>query len=175
MEEATDLVDRHPFEVACLTWNVNEARPDPGTGLHRWLIDLAKEASLFVVALQEIKSGGGSLALAAAKDALLTRQQVSLGPFWCLKESLQGHEGVRPELKMGLHNGMMQVCLPYPQAALLHTESGTALTPCLALSDRASCQVAHPMLFGEQLGSLSLEAMADEWQHSRSTVLRGHG
>ena len=80
VEEATDLVERHAFEVACLTWNVNESRPDPGTGLHRWVIDLAKEASLFVVALQEIESGGGSLALAAAKDALLTKQQASLRP-----------------------------------------------------------------------------------------------
>ncbi len=78
MEEATDLVERHTFEVAALTWNVNEARPDPQTGLHRWVIDLSKEASLFVVALQEIESGGGSLALAAAKDALLTKQQASV-------------------------------------------------------------------------------------------------
>ena len=77
MDEANDLVERHAMEVACITWNVNEARPDPSTGLHRWVIDLAKEASMFVVALQEIESGGGSLALAAAKDALLTKQQVS--------------------------------------------------------------------------------------------------
>ncbi|CAL5226967.1 g9852 [Coccomyxa viridis] len=75
MEEANNLVERHEMEVACITWNVNEARPDPSTGLHRWVIDLAKEASMFVVALQEIESGGGSLALAAAKDALLTKQQ----------------------------------------------------------------------------------------------------
>ena len=84
-------MERHAFEVACLTWNVNESRPDPGTGLHRWVIDLAKEASLFVVALQEIESGGGSLALAAAKDALLTKQQVSLRPSWCPEMSFQGH------------------------------------------------------------------------------------
>ena len=71
-------MERHTFEVAALTWNVNEARPDPQTGLHRWVIDLSKEASLFVVALQEIESGGGSLALAAAKDALLTKQQASV-------------------------------------------------------------------------------------------------
>ena len=77
VEEATELVERHTFEVAALTWNVNEARPDPQTGVHRWVIDLSKEASLFVVALQEIESGGGSLALAAAKDALLTKQQAS--------------------------------------------------------------------------------------------------
>lgn len=77
VEEAADLVERHTFEVAALTWNVNEARPDPQTGVHRWVIDLSKEASLFVVALQEIESGGGSLALAAAKDALLTKQQAS--------------------------------------------------------------------------------------------------
>ena len=76
MEEANHLVERHALEVACITWNVNESRPDPATGLHRWVIDLAKEASMFVVALQEIESGGGSLALAAAKDALLAKQQV---------------------------------------------------------------------------------------------------
>ena len=92
VDEATSLVERHTFEVACLTWNVNESRPDPGTGLHRWVIDLAKEASLFVVALQEIESGGGSLALAAAKDALLTKQQASLRPACRLRYSLQRHE-----------------------------------------------------------------------------------
>ena len=84
MEEANNLVERHEMEVACITWNVNEARPDPSTGLHRWVIDLAKEASMFVVALQEIESGGGSLALAAAKDALLTKQQASLNLFLCI-------------------------------------------------------------------------------------------
>lgn len=69
-------MERHGHEVACLTWNVNEARPEAGTALHRWVVDLARDASLFVVALQEIESGGSSLALAAAKDALLAKQQV---------------------------------------------------------------------------------------------------
>ena len=32
MEEANNLVERHEMEVACITWNVNEARPDPSTG-----------------------------------------------------------------------------------------------------------------------------------------------
>ena len=93
MEEATDLVERHAFEVACITWNVNEARPDPQSGLHRWVIDLSKEASLFVVALQEIESGGGSLALAAAKDALLAKQQASLITFlwWVSLNGLAPH------------------------------------------------------------------------------------
>lgn len=75
-----DLVERHTLEVACLTWNVNESRPDPTNEVHRWVAELSAEASLFVVALQEIESGGGSLALAAAKDALLTKQQVSFMP-----------------------------------------------------------------------------------------------
>lgn len=75
-DEAGRLVERHELEIFCLTWNVNEARPEAGNALHRWVVDLSREAGLLVVALQEIESGGSSLALAAAKDALLTRQQV---------------------------------------------------------------------------------------------------
>ncbi|CAL8463974.1 g3509 [Coccomyxa elongata] len=74
-DEAGKLVERHTLEVFCLTWNVNEARPEGGNALHRWVVDLSREAGLLVVALQEIESGGSSLAMAAAKDALLAHQQ----------------------------------------------------------------------------------------------------
>ncbi len=77
-------MERHELEVACLTWNVNEARPEAGTALQRWVVDLSREASLFVVALQEIESGGSSLALAAAKDALLAKQQVLCASAQCM-------------------------------------------------------------------------------------------
>lgn len=76
-DEAGKLVERHMLEVFCLTWNVNEARPEGGNALHRWVVDLSRDAGLLVVALQEIESGGSSLAMAAAKDALLARQQVT--------------------------------------------------------------------------------------------------
>ncbi|BDA49078.1 probable type I inositol polyphosphate 5-phosphatase 12 [Coccomyxa sp. Obi] len=74
-DEAGKLVERHMLEVFCLTWNVNEARPEVGNALYRWVVDLSRDAGLLVVALQEIESGGSSLAMAAAKDALLARQQ----------------------------------------------------------------------------------------------------
>lgn len=80
-------MERHALEVFCLTWNVNEARPESGNALYRWVLDLSQEAGLLVVALQEIESGGSSLALAAAKDALLTRQQVErLARFLILEQ-----------------------------------------------------------------------------------------
>lgn len=51
-ERAAPLVEAHELEVAALTWNVAEARPDAGNALHRWLADLSRDAALAVVALQ---------------------------------------------------------------------------------------------------------------------------
>ena len=82
------------LEVFCLTWNVNEARPEGGNALHRWVVDLSREAGLLVVALQEIESGGSSLAMAAAKDALLARQQVTPHESW----HIPGLQALVPEL-----------------------------------------------------------------------------
>ena len=51
-ERAAPLVEAHELEVAVLTWNVAEARPDAGRALQHWLADLSRGAALAVVALQ---------------------------------------------------------------------------------------------------------------------------
>lgn len=45
-------MQRHSLELAALTWNVAEARPEAGAALHRWITDLSRDASLAVFALQ---------------------------------------------------------------------------------------------------------------------------
>ena len=62
--------------MLCLTWNVNEQRPD-GSPLFNWIADLSAKASVAVIALQEIEMGGGSVAVAVAKDILNKSAQVS--------------------------------------------------------------------------------------------------
>ena len=52
-----------------------------GKGLFERLSDMAAGAAVVVVALQEIEVGGGSVAMAAAKDVLMKRQQVGPGPL----------------------------------------------------------------------------------------------
>ena len=69
------MVSRANLEMLCLTWNVNEQRPD-GSPLFNWIADLGGRASIAVVALQEIEMGGGSVAIAAAKDVLNKSAQV---------------------------------------------------------------------------------------------------
>lgn len=64
------------LEMLCLTWNVNEQRPD-GSPLFNWIADLSAKASVAVIALQEIEMGGGSVAVAVAKDILNKSAQVS--------------------------------------------------------------------------------------------------
>ena len=64
--------------MLCLTWNVNEQRPDPSSSLFQWVADLSAKSSIVVVALQEIEMGGGSVAIAAAKDVLNKSAQVLL-------------------------------------------------------------------------------------------------
>ena len=51
-----------------------------GKGLFERLADMAAGAAVVVIALQEIEVGGGSVAMAAAKDVLMKRQQVRPGP-----------------------------------------------------------------------------------------------
>lgn len=71
------VVSRQSLEMLCLTWNVNEQRPDPSSSLFQWVADLGAKASIVTVALQEIEMGGGSVAIAAAKDVLNKSAQVS--------------------------------------------------------------------------------------------------
>lgn len=73
--EGAALVSRANLEMLCLTWNVNEQRPE-GSPLFNWIADLSAGASIAVVALQEIEMGGGSVAIAAAKDVLNKSAQV---------------------------------------------------------------------------------------------------
>ncbi len=62
----------------CLTWNVNQQRPDANNGLFHKVAEAGASASFVVVALQEIEMGSSSVAIAAAKDALRKSAQVSL-------------------------------------------------------------------------------------------------
>ena len=70
-------MSRQNLEMLCLTWNVNEQQPEDSP-LFKWIADLSAKASLVVVALQEIEMGGGSVAIAAAKDVLKKSAQVWL-------------------------------------------------------------------------------------------------
>ena len=63
--------------MLCLTWNVNEQRPE-GSPLFNWIADRSARASIAVVALQEIEMGSSSVAIAAAKDVLNKSAQVYL-------------------------------------------------------------------------------------------------
>ena len=76
-------MSKESMEMLCLTWNVNEQRPDSSSSLFHWVADLSTKASIAVVALQEIEMGSSSVALAAAKDVLNKSAQVSA--WACLK------------------------------------------------------------------------------------------
>lgn len=87
-EGAAALVSRANLEMLCLTWNVNEQRPE-GSPLFSWIADLSGKASIAVVALQEIEMGSSSVAIAAAKDVLNKSAQVSVCSDNIAKRSLQ--------------------------------------------------------------------------------------
>lgn len=59
-ERAHGLVERHALELAALTWNVAEARPEAGAALHRWITDLSRDAALTVLSLQARLFAGAS-------------------------------------------------------------------------------------------------------------------
>lgn len=85
---------RANLEMLCLTWNVNEQRPE-GSPLFNWIADLSGKASIAVVALQEIEMGSSSVAIAAAKDVLNKSAQVRLS-FPSLSLSQQASAGYVP-------------------------------------------------------------------------------
>lgn len=87
-EGAAALVSQANLEMLCLTWNVNEQRPE-GSPLFSWIADLSGKASIAVVALQEIEMGSSSVAIAAAKDVLNKSAQVSVCSDNIAKRSLQ--------------------------------------------------------------------------------------
>ena len=59
------------LSALALTWNVGQARPPPSSPFFAALADLASGADLAVACLQEIEMGGSSVALAAAREAVL--------------------------------------------------------------------------------------------------------
>lgn len=61
--------------MLCLTWNVNEQKPQQSIFFER-VSELAAGTQLAVFGLEEIEMGGGSVALAAAKDAVYRKAQV---------------------------------------------------------------------------------------------------
>ena len=79
--EAGALMSRANLEMLCLTWNVNEQRPE-GSPLFNWIAELSGKASIAVIALQEIEMGSSSVAIAAAKDVLNKSAQVRLFLFF---------------------------------------------------------------------------------------------
>ena len=71
------VMERRALEVVCLTWNVGEGKPEPSrSNFFRWLSKRAASAAIVVVGLQEIEMGGGSVALAAARDRFAKVAQV---------------------------------------------------------------------------------------------------
>lgn len=76
MARRESLTSRQRLEVLCLTWNVNEQKPEAGSPFFRWLGELGRGAGLACLALQEIEMGGQSVATAAVRDALMRSTQV---------------------------------------------------------------------------------------------------
>lgn len=63
------LVRRQEYHCLAMTWNVNEQRPESSEAFTA-LTRAAGDAHVVAVGLQEIEMGGGSVAMAAAKDAI---------------------------------------------------------------------------------------------------------
>lgn len=77
--EMGQLVTRRCYTCVAMTWNVNEQRPEDSAAFTA-LRDASKEAHVAAVGLQEIEMGGGSVAIAAAKDAIARGMLVRLWP-----------------------------------------------------------------------------------------------
>lgn len=76
---AESLVERKELEMLCVSWNVNEQRPWHSPFFRKISSLAASEAvQLVIVGLQEIEMGGGSVAMAAAKNALNKKAQAIL-------------------------------------------------------------------------------------------------
>ncbi|KAL4853623.1 Type II inositol polyphosphate 5-phosphatase 15 [Chlorella vulgaris] len=74
-EQACTTFQRQSLRVLCVTWNVGESKPDPGSAFFRWVHEAAFNTQLVVLGLQEIEMGSSSVALAAAKDAFSHKMQ----------------------------------------------------------------------------------------------------
>ena len=87
----------------CLTWNVNQQRPDANSRVFHTVADAGASASIVVVALQEIEMGSSSVAIAAAKDALRKSAQVSLPLTNMMHQSAPGRLRSRHSPAVHLH------------------------------------------------------------------------
>lgn len=76
---AASLLEQQKLEILTFSWNVNEQKP-AGSAFFNKVSKLAASDSvkLAVFGLQEIEMGGGSVAMAAAKDALHKKAQVHI-------------------------------------------------------------------------------------------------
>ena len=63
---ASSLIEQQKLEVLCVTWNVNEQKPDGRSSFFSVVSRLAAPDNVKVVVfgLQEIEMGGGSVAMA---------------------------------------------------------------------------------------------------------------
>ena len=59
-EQACQTFRRESLRVLCVTWNVGESKPDPGSPFFRWVHETAFNTQLAVVGLQEIEMGSSS-------------------------------------------------------------------------------------------------------------------
>lgn len=153
-DEIPDLMQRENCLAVALTWNVNEQKPE-NSRVFRVLRDKADSAQVVAVCLQEIEMGGGSVAIAAAKDAILKSLQVVTRSFLSPHISQDGCQGqlscglacrdkVKPGCKRVLHAWACIVCqLVVSQDACLeltklwwHPTSGEGQRKC-AVVERA--------------------------------------
>ncbi|KAL3132931.1 hypothetical protein ABBQ38_006845 [Trebouxia sp. C0009 RCD-2024] len=131
-EGAGALVSRGNLEMLCLTWNVNEQRPD-GSPLFNWIADLSGKASIAVVALQEIEMGSSSVAIAAAKDVLnkSAQEKGNNNAQWWQSQVLHSLGGER-WMRVGLRqlSGMLVMVFALSSLSANVGEVSTASVAC---------------------------------------------
>ena len=66
--------------MLCVTWNVAEARAEAGRALAARVGELSGGCDIVAIALQEIETGGPSVALGVARDALAKSVQARSRP-----------------------------------------------------------------------------------------------
>jgi len=94
-----------------LTWNVNQRRPPPDSPLFASLADLARDADVAVLCLQEIEMGGSSVALAAAREAVAPglQEKGTAAAQWWAAAALDALGGPSSWARVGLRqlSGML--------------------------------------------------------------------
>ena len=79
------LVEQQRLEMLCLTWNVNEQKPNATSTFFGVVGQLAapEGIKLAIFGLQEIEMGSHSVAIAAAKDKINKKAQVCSLRYLC--------------------------------------------------------------------------------------------